>query len=177
MTQIETIKVLLYGAPSSGKSMTAAMVFALLKLRGLTAELVRESAKDYVYRGVDMTSRSLELQLEIFTDQLHREKLVDGKVRYLISDSPLLLNAYYSGSDTTRQIAMEQLTGSEIHFWLPKDLSRHEDQGRIHSASDARIIDMEMKNYLRSAGIDLIEADAPLESRSMFVVSRILESA
>lgn len=41
----------LYGGPGTGKSSTAGMLFAHLKLRGVNCEYVQEYAKDAAWEG------------------------------------------------------------------------------------------------------------------------------
>ena len=171
----KTQKILLYGAPSSGKSMTAALVFAHLKLHFENSELVREVAKDLVYEGLDLKHRTDALQLRIFADQMTREELVDGRVDYLVSDSPLLLNAYYSGSEDLKKLAKKHLRGKELHFWLGKDPSHHENAGRVHSLQESKKIDQEMKTYLEECGIKLIEVTEPIETRGQWITQYVLK--
>ena len=63
----------LYGGPGTGKSTTAAHVFALLKQRDVNAELVREYAKDIVWEGrTHLLSGVFPYQLVIFSKQNKR---------------------------------------------------------------------------------------------------------
>jgi hypothetical protein len=47
----ESVVVNLYGGPGTGKSRTAALLFATMKQRGVNCELATEYAKDVVWEG------------------------------------------------------------------------------------------------------------------------------
>lgn len=83
----------LYGGPGSGKSTTAAGLFHTMKKKNMKVELVTEVAKEFVY---DNCLEMLRDQMLVLALQNHRlERLRDTEVEYVISDSPLLLSAFY----------------------------------------------------------------------------------
>lgn len=86
----------LYGAPGSGKSTGAAYVFSRLKMAGVNAELVTEFAKDKVW---EENKAVFENQIYIFAKQFFRISRLDGKVDVVVTDSPLLLGAFYGRND------------------------------------------------------------------------------
>jgi len=88
-----TTVINLIGAPGAGKSTLAAGLFAEMKRRYLSVELVTEYAKDLTYDG--HRSENMD-QLAVFAEQHRRIARLVGKVDYVISDSPLFLSAYYS---------------------------------------------------------------------------------
>jgi hypothetical protein len=88
----------LFAGPGAGKSTTAAGVFAELKTRGYSAELVTEFAKECAWEG---RSGPLRCQPYVFGEQLWRlERLRDRGVDVVVSDSPILLSAIYAPDDT-----------------------------------------------------------------------------
>ena len=89
---METKVINLFGNPGSGKSTVAAYLFSELKSRGLEVELVTETAKDLVW---DEDIKRLSNQMYVFSTQLHRVDRLIGKVQYIITDSPLLLQIGY----------------------------------------------------------------------------------
>lgn len=76
----------------AGKSTLASYLFTELKVRGFEAELVHDVAKDLVW---EEDWKALNNQMYVFANQLqYLDKLV-GKVEYVITDSPLLLQIGY----------------------------------------------------------------------------------
>ena len=89
----KTIVINLFGAPGAGKSTTAAFLFGELKSMGLDVELVTEYVKDLVW---DKRYKELSNQIICFGQQMRRIERLIGQVDIIITDSPLLLNAYYN---------------------------------------------------------------------------------
>lgn len=83
----------LYGGPGTGKSTTAAELFALMKRAGYRVELVTEYAKDLTY---DKRTNTLSDQLYILAKQNARLSRLVGQADVVITDSPLLLGLVYA---------------------------------------------------------------------------------
>lgn len=86
----------LYAGPGTGKSTTAAALFAELKYRGVNCELVTEYAKDLVWRGA---SKEFTSQEYLFGKQHFRLKRLYDVVDYIVTDSPILMQAVYITPD------------------------------------------------------------------------------
>lgn len=84
----------LFGGPGTGKSTTAARLFAELKMNNLRAEYVPEFAKDLVYNE---SYRELEHQEWIFANQHQRMFRLRDKVDIIVTDAPLFNSIVYSG--------------------------------------------------------------------------------
>jgi len=93
-----TLVINLFAGPGAGKSTTAAGLFYELKKKGKLVELVTEFAKDMVW---EERHSVFEDQLYILAKQNRRLKRLQGKVDYVITDSPLLLGQYYTREDKT----------------------------------------------------------------------------
>ena len=160
------IKINLYGGPNSGKSTIAAAVFVELKAQLINCELVREFAKELVYEGKDMRTLDEGERLSLLAEQLHRERILDEKVDYLVTDSPMLLTAYYHSKDYAKLIALNNLKKNEFHFWLNRVSKTYERSGRSHSLKESLKIDEEMKEFLLDCGITLIDIDGSIKERT-----------
>lgn len=82
----------LFGAPGTGKSTTAALVFARLKQQGELVELVTEYAKDLVWSE---RHTMFKKQDYIFAKQHDKVARLAGKVNVAVTDSPLLTGLFY----------------------------------------------------------------------------------
>jgi nicotinamide riboside kinase len=89
---LPTLIVNLFGAPSAGKSTTAAGLYYHLKSNGINAELTGEYAKDLVYSG---RVHELSDQIYIFAKQRKRIERLAEHCDVVISDSPILMGAAY----------------------------------------------------------------------------------
>jgi len=150
----ETLVVNLYGGPGTGKSTTAARVFAALKESGYTAELVTEFAKDLVWEG---RSETLQDQVYILGKQSHRINRLLGKVDVIVTDSPLLLTYVYARNiKPIPALALCTLAKSiydehrNLDFYLVRNEDYHpyDTRGRYQSLSGAREVDRQVRKYV-----------------------------
>ena len=81
----------LFGGPCSGKSATMAGLFYQMKLKHLSVEMVTEYAKDLVYSEQFNLLQGPNHQISIFAEQNRRQLILQNKVDWAITDSPLLL--------------------------------------------------------------------------------------
>lgn len=100
--------IALYGGPGCGKSTTAAALFARMKVAGKNVELCREIAKDLTWQGVQFNE---PWQASIIGKQILDESHLVGKVDAVITDGPVLLNAYYCTKGAL------ELVGVEFAHW------------------------------------------------------------
>lgn len=89
------MKVLnLFGGPGSGKSTTAADLFAMMKWKQINVELVNEFAKDVTW---EKRYTILEDQIYISAQQNRKLWRLQNQVDWAITDSPLILSTCYAG--------------------------------------------------------------------------------
>jgi hypothetical protein len=88
----ETKLINLYAGPSSGKTTTAAGLFAWMKEKRMNVELAPEYAKDLVW---DKSFPTLDDQIHILGEQHRRIYRLLGQVDYIICDSPILFSIIY----------------------------------------------------------------------------------
>lgn len=112
----------LFGAPGAGKSTGAAYVFSQLKAAGVNAELVTEFAKDKVWEG---TKAVFENQAYIFGKQYFRISRLEGKVDVVITDSPILLSAFYNDNDHVLGEEFDKLVFKVFDYYNRIDVFVH----------------------------------------------------
>jgi len=143
-----TTVINLLGAPGAGKSILAYDLCSLLRKNYVVAELVTEAAKDRIYEGHD--SSSLD-QLEIFAEQYRRVKRLNGKVDYVITDSPLFLSAYYSTKiEYPRSFVNYSLdiakSFENVNFLIKRN-HKYDTNGRSQTEAESDVIHEELKDF------------------------------
>ena len=84
----------LFGGPGTGKSTTAAHLFAIMKWQGMKVELVSEYAKELTWDG---RSNVLLDQLYVLAKQNRKlERLKNHGLDFVITDSPILMGLAYT---------------------------------------------------------------------------------
>ena len=142
---MKTTVINIYGAPGAGKSTLAAEIYAEMSKRGESVELVREVAKEKAWAGKKMT---LIEQINVTTEQMLRESSLYGKVKYVITDSPIELGhfycKYYHHSYALENMTdtMSRIPGVEgsKHFFLPLLEESYTSNGRFSDLKEAREI-------------------------------------
>ena len=88
------IAINLYGGPGTGKSTTAAHLFALMKHKGYVPELITEFAKELTY---DNRHDILDGNQMLVTGTQYEKmrRMSSTKVDCIITDSPLLLGSVF----------------------------------------------------------------------------------
>lgn len=150
-TNKETLLINLYGAPGSGKSTGAAYIFYKLKTLGVDVELVTEYAKDKVWEEHAMV---FEDQCYIFGHQHFRLARVDGKVDVIVTDSPLLISAFYSSDAAIREhlTAMANITesnrnGHTLSYFITR-VKEYNRNGRFQSEKESDSVASYLKQFL-----------------------------
>lgn len=157
----------LYGGPGTGKSTSAAYLYYALKQKGINAELVREYVKEWAWEG-----RKIDIYDQIFFlgKQLRKETLLYNKVDYIVTDSPIMLSAYYAEKHCP-DLIFQGIRGcvKAIYEQAEKDGLKHihvmlkrskgyNAAGRYQSENEALQIDTEIKKLLDETNLHYLES-------------------
>lgn len=149
----------LVGGPASGKSTIAAQVFAELKHRHYEVELVTEVAKDMVW---DEHYFAMENQIYMLGQQYHRIHRLLGKVDYIVTDAPILLELYYGRTMPKSFLDLVM----DLHRKTPslnvflKRPSAYSAKGRQQTKEQAIQVDKDLRSAMDSRGILYLELEA-----------------
>ena len=172
-----TTIISLIGAPCSGKSVLAAEIYKTLSMQGLSCQLVREYATEYNARfgGINPYQH-----VAILGKQTNRMLAFIGKVDFLVTDSCLSLNAFYSrlidGDSLTKNTVkliykkLEQ-DGHKLKFYHLEPLPLVSAAGRIHDENIK--IDACLSFFIHFlSNVNKIKA-MPLEDRCKLIVEEV----
>jgi len=142
-----------FGAPGAGKTTAALGLTYELKKRWVSAELIQEYAKDLVYAD---SSHLLSHQHAVFTEQERRLNRVVGKAALAVSESPLLLSAYYAPEDypvSFKQSVFDFfLTYHNINIFIERSHA-YSAIGRIQNEEESDAVAWSMRQFLKDNGI------------------------
>ena len=142
-----------YGGPGAGKSTACLEITAALKKEGYNAEYVQEYAKELVYeKDMEMLDGSPEHQYEILKEQTRRMDRLYDQVDFIVTDSPVMLNTIYNKQLTPEyESLVNELQGEYINysFFMERDVSNFEEEGRIHNLTESIEKDNEIKDMLQ----------------------------
>lgn len=143
----------IFGSPCSGKSTTAAGVFYLMKRMGYNVEMSLEYVKDSVYDG---NKYPFTDQVYVFAQMLKKLRQYDGKVDYVVTDAPLLMNHIYGKDETCefhRLVDAEWRRYKNISFLLRRGNIFYIADGRVHNDQEADKIQNEIESMLDDKGV------------------------
>jgi len=153
----KTTIINLYGGPGAGKSTSAAYYYYLLKTQGKNVELVREYVKDWAWEKRNITTYD---QIYFLGKQVRRESMLYGKVDYIVTDSPVMMNLYYAQRYCTLSLA-EGVRAATLSFYRQGAEDGHKHvhvlldrnkpyaaEGRYQTETEAKEIDGGVKRLL-----------------------------
>lgn len=160
----------LFGAPGAGKSTGAAYIFSKIKMEGVNAELVTEYAKDKVW---EKSEEVFNNQVYIFGKQYFRISRLEKKVDVVVTDSPLLLSAYYSDNpllDGEFDALVNKIAKSYdcLNIFINR-VKPYNESGRFQTEQESDLVGVELKEFLDENGVDYIEYDGCIESYNAIV--------
>lgn len=148
------IIVNLFGVPGAGKSTGAAYIFSKLKMRGIEAELITEFAKDKVWEN---SEKVFQNQAYIFGQQSFRISRMENEVDIVITDSPLLLSAFYNtnpvlGESFNNVVANVFHSYNNINYLLTRVKPYHV-KGRLQTEEESDALAEPMKQLLNKYNV------------------------
>lgn len=148
----------LFGAPGSGKSTGAAYLFAKLKMAGINAELITEFVKDKVY---EESKEIFNNQTYILGKQSFRQSRVKDKVDILVTDSPLLLSAYYNEdeniSEELNALTYKIFDSYDNYNYFINRVKPYNPGGRFQTEEESKEIVGKMKKFLMNLNVEFKE--------------------
>lgn len=163
----------LYGGPGTGKSTTAAHIFALMKLKHINCEMSLEYVKGKVW---EQSYKVMDDQIYVFGKQVHQIKTMMGKVDYIVTDAPLLLSHVYGKKEPasfTDLINDKYKEYDNLNYFLIRN-KPYSPVGRRQSEESAKNIDHQIEKMLVFNGVKFkyVHTD---ESAAQLIVDDVLK--
>lgn len=139
----------MFGGPCTGKSTTAAALFAKMKLEHLEVELVTEYAKDMTW---EKRFNILDDQLYILAKQNRRLQRLKDRIDWVVTDTSLLYGMIYCPDDYFpkhfRDLLFEVYHGYDnVNILLDRG-TKYNPVGRNQTLAEAEKLDKEIKDLL-----------------------------
>ena len=166
-----TILINMLGCPSSGKTSLSAKLFAQLKAMDLNAEYTSEYVKGWAWEGKKVGPFD---QFYIFGKETHNQSRLFDKVDFIISDSPVMLTAFYhyfyNGNEALNEVChnfynlAEEAGVQVINFFLPRK-KKYIAKGRYQTQEEADALAFQLKEWLNKEDYEYIELDCADKER------------
>lgn len=173
----DTIVVNLFGGPGTAKSIFCALIFAKLKLKGVSAEMAREEIKNDIWKG---DTYRLSNQQAIYSDQQRIVHSINGKVDVIVCDAPLMNSILYDklynkniDIDFHRTVSNEFNRYNNRNFVLNRTMP-YESEGRYQDEVEAKEIDKKVLAMLDEYGLKYEQYDAWKENADV-ITRKILK--
>jgi hypothetical protein len=147
-------RVSIFGAPGAGKTVLAHELFVHYKKQGRICEVLNELAREWAY--IDRPIQSMD-QLYLFATQMHREDtlLTRDKCEFVITDSPVMLNAFYGTLVSPGLVDAYCGFGRNfdqkfrsVNIFCPIDSSfAFHSEGRFHSRAEALVLEKQILDF------------------------------
>ena len=166
-----------FGGPCISKSTSALRTTAELKENRISSELVTEFAKDKVWCKDFF---ALECQPFITGTQLYKQWVLHGQVKYVVTDSPLLLGIVYQGFGCTpeweQSVVQQFKMFDNINILLKRnnDVHPYEQEGRVQSYEEALEKDEQIKQLLLRYDVPFTEVEVQREGAHVKRITKLL---
>ena len=173
---MKTIVINLMGAPGSGKSTLASELFAKMKWKGFDVELVSEYAKELVWEERHETFKN---ELYLFAKQHHRMFRLRDKVKFIITDRPLLLSLFYNkkyGDDSKafRGLVLEEINKFDNFNVFLKRTKPYVTKGRNQTEEESNEFAIEMFELIEELSRIDLKIDCIPEISSEVIMDKLI---
>ncbi len=171
-----------FAGPGTGKSTLAAAVFADMKNKGISVELVREYVKNWAWKNRKPEAND---QLYLLGKQTQAESILYGQVKYIVTDSPFLLapiyEQHYFNRLSTKDAALWFLAYAErdgvvFHNFYLRRFKPLKQAGRFESEEMAHSLDYAIQDWLDVNKIKYTTVDVPFGDRIKFIHDKVHET-
>lgn len=158
----ETKVINLIGAPGAGKSTLSSRLFSDMKMNDIDVEMVSEYAKELVWEERKETFKD---ELYLFAKQNHRMFRLNGKVKYIITDRPLILSQFYNTmygdkSEAFKNIVLHEVNKFDnVYIFLNRN-KKYNATGRNETEEQSDEFSLKIKNMLIDLNIDFVEKNS-----------------
>lgn len=153
----DTVVVNAFGGAGAGKTTACLGIVEELKKRGYVAEYVQEYAKDLVWEeNWEQLDGTEKHQYEILREQMHRMDRLYGKVDFIVTDAPILLNRVYNNELTPEYKDMLYRLHRQydnFNFVVERNEHSFEKEGRMQDLAGSIQKDNEIKEMLKEYGL------------------------
>lgn len=142
----------IFGAPGSGKSTLAFGLMYRLKMNGCDAELAHEWIKDKIYEGSPYPFHD---QLFTYAQQNKKLRQLNGKVDYIITDSPSVQCVAYVETEPEiyPQMALDYFNQYDnLNFFIERT-HPYQPSGRNQTEEQAAVVGENIRNMLNRLAI------------------------
>jgi nicotinamide riboside kinase len=175
MTQIINI----IGAAGIGKSTLSSLLFGEMKQRGYNVELVREFVKKWAWDGRKIGEYD---QIYLFGKQAFSEFSLYGKVDWIVTDSPVILSAFYDSYYTKDCVIHDsvfkfldkaQRNGIKHHNFLLKRFKKYDPRGRYESEEQIKDVDNSLVSFLDANNVKYTPIEAIDNERTSAILNHL----
>lgn len=155
------MRINLYSGPGAGKSTSASMLFAKMKMLNYSIELVSEYVKGWAISKRPVVGFD---QIYLMGKQLNYEyRFLSHGIKHIVTDSPVLLSACYTRAyypelcDVATHmegiIAEYERQHPSINIFLDRGDKPYHTEGRYQTKEQAKLLDTVVRDSLDRLGI------------------------
>lgn len=156
----ETVVINLFAGPGAGKTTAAWELASKLKKLNYITEYVPEYAKELVWdEKHELLDGTLEHQKLLLNEQSHRIKRLLGKVDFIVTDAPELINLNFLKCDDPKlseeyqKMVLQDFNGRTNFNLFIKRGEYYETAGRVHTLEESINLDNSIQKILKDNNI------------------------